>query len=177
MTVRLPQEGNRRIAFSREEIRPLAAAMFDARSKGTRLRNDLSLTGNSTIAQLVGAFGYPNQRIRTDSLNQVLSQLKRAGLEVTSETDRWGRDDKFWLQVKDVPADADDEAEEIPELTLQTIKLPDVFWPAALGLDSNLEILFLRSLTAQQPILCMLHMPDNSEIQTWLQATWEGMTS
>jgi hypothetical protein len=33
--------------------------------------------------------------MRRESLEKVLKQIVRAGLEIESETDRWGRDDKF----------------------------------------------------------------------------------
>jgi len=64
LTLRLPNEGNCRERFSRAEVRPLAAAMFDARKRGTRFENGLSLTGASTLAELVAAFGYATQQLR-----------------------------------------------------------------------------------------------------------------
>jgi hypothetical protein len=37
--------------------------------------------------------------------------------------------------------------------------------------------IFLRALTAPDPILCLLHMPDDTNMHGWLQATWEGLGS
>ena len=89
LTLRLPHEGNLRGSFPREGVRPLAEAMFEARKRGTKFRNDLSLTGSSTVAELVAAFGYATQQLRLSSLNKVLSQLDRAGLDVISASDRF----------------------------------------------------------------------------------------
>ncbi|MEO2036763.1 MAG: ATP-binding protein [Planctomycetaceae bacterium] len=177
LTLRLPNDGNCRERFAREEVRPLAEAMCDARKRGTKFRNDLSLTGSSTLAELVEAFGYATQQLRRGSLNKVWNQLKRAGLEVTCETDRWGRDDTFELQYPRDPKKTEEVEDETQEPALQPMVLPEVFWSTALGLDSNLEVSFLRALTAAPPILCLLHMPDDSDMHVWLQGTWEGMTS
>jgi hypothetical protein len=46
-----------------------------------------------------------------------------------------------------------------------------------LGLEANFELTFLRALTAPDPILCLLHIPDDTDIPGWLQATWEGLIS
>ena len=46
-----------------------------------------------------------------------------------------------------------------------------------MGLDANLEQVFLRALTETQPILCLLHIPEDPQMHEWLQATWEGMIS
>ncbi len=178
LTLRLPNEGNCRERFSRTEVRPLAAAMFDARKRGTRLKNDLSLTGTSTLAELVAAFGYATQQLRQESLNKVVNQLIRAGLDVFAATDRWGRDDTFELQVREViVVGPGGDVEHTQEPALQSIALPEIFWPRALGLDANVELMFLRALTASPPILCLLHMPEHSDMHIWLQETWEGITS
>ena len=89
----------------------------------------------------------------------------------------FGRDDTFELLVRDVSAEIVEVEAPTKELALQSIVLPKLFWPRALGLDSNLEVGFLRALTARDPILCLLHMPDDSDMHNWLQGTWEGMTS
>jgi hypothetical protein len=60
---------------------------------------------------------------------------------------------------------------------LLPVTLPDLFWPTALGLDPNRELAFLRALTAADPILCLLYIPDATEMRGWLQATWEGIIS
>lgn len=177
LTLRVPHEGNYRASFSREAVRPLAEAMFDARKRGTKFRNDLSLTGMSTLAELVAAFGYATQQLRQESLTKVVNQLVRAGLNVIPATDRWGRDDTFELLVRDVPEETVEVEEPTQELALQPMVLPELFWPRALGLDSNLEVGFLRAMTARDPILCLLHMPTDSDMHVWLQGTWEGMTS
>jgi hypothetical protein len=66
--------------------------MYEARQRGTKFRHAFSLTGESTLAELVAVFGYATERLRQDSLNKVLGQLARAGLEVECATDRRGRD-------------------------------------------------------------------------------------
>jgi hypothetical protein len=57
LTVRFPADQNRREQFPRNELRALAEAMCEARSKGTKFRHGLSLTGGSTLSQLVAEFG------------------------------------------------------------------------------------------------------------------------
>ena len=177
LTLRLPQEGNLRTSLPRGDVKPLAEAMFEARKRGTKFRNDISLTGASTLAELVAAFGYATQQLRLGSLNKVLNQLDRAGLKLIPATDRFGRDDTFELLVLQVPEEIVDVEDQTHELELQPMVVPELFWPRALGLDSNLEVSFLRALTASDPVLCMLHMPEDSDMHCWLQETWEGMTS
>ncbi|HUY31220.1 MAG TPA: AAA family ATPase [Pirellulales bacterium] len=180
LTIRLPEDANRREQVNRDEVRPLAEAMLEARKRGTKFRNDLSLTGmKSTLAELVAAFGYATERLRQESLRAVRKQLERAGLEVRPSTDRWGRDDFFSLVVRDdVPTDSPESnpAEAATRTPVEVI-LPDPFWPSAMGLEANREIAFLRALTAHDPLLCLLHVPDDSATQRWLQPTFEGMAS
>src|SRR5262249_12395459 len=64
-----------------------------------------------------------------------------------------------------------------PSPQLLTVALPDLFWPTTLGLDPNRELVFLRALTAPDPILCLLSVPDDSDMHSWLQATWAGLLS
>ena len=178
LTLRLPHERNCRSTFQRDAVRPLAEAMFDARKRGTKYSNDLSLTGASTLAELVAAFGYATQQMRSESLSKVFNQLARAGLQIIPASDRWSRDDTFVLRVQELAApDVAEVVDSTPQLALQSIAMPEIFWPTAFGLDPNLEITFLKSLTASSPILCLLHMPDDSELHSWLPATWEGMVS
>ena len=178
LIIRFPDDDNRRQQVARTRVRALAEVLYEARAQG-RYKNQLSLTGGSTLADLVSEFGYATQRLRLESLNKVLRQLLRAGLEVQPETDRWSRDDKFKLilatHVSPEPPESGDETSPSPQLL--PVTLPDVFWPTALGLDPNRELTFLRALTAADPILCLLYVSDVTEMHGWLQATWEGMIS
>jgi hypothetical protein len=71
----------------------------------------------------------------------------------------------------------DQEKEHSGEPPLRSVAMPDPFWPTALGLDPNREVAFLRSLSGSDPLLCLLHVPDEANMQDWLQATWEGLMS
>ena len=177
LTLRLPHERNQRVSLPRGDVKPLAEAMFEARKRGTKFRNNISLTGSSTLADLVSVFGYATQPLRLSSLNKVLTQLDRAGLKLIPSTDRFARDDTFELLVRESSEEIVEEDDQSQYLELQPMILPELFWPRAFGLDSNLEMSFLRALTASAPILCLLHMPDDAEMHAWLQGTWEGMTS
>ncbi|MCI0393149.1 MAG: ATP-binding protein, partial [Acidobacteria bacterium] len=179
MTIRFPDYDNKRERYRRNEIRPLAEIMFEARRRGVTYRHSLSLTGRSTLAELVSEFGYSTQQLRGESLDKVVRQLQRAGLEVHPETDRWGRDDRFKLtlatQVSVDPPESSETAPKSPNL--HSVTLPEPFWPTALGLDPNRELLFLRALIESAPILCILLAPDDAVMQGWIQATWEGLTA
>jgi hypothetical protein len=181
LTLRFPDHENRRERASRREVRALAEVIYEARKRGTRYGKALSLTGGSTLADLVETFGYATQRLRSESLERVVRQLQRAGLEVHPESDRWDRDDRFRLaltsNVLPDPDTLDSSDDTLQTLQILSDELPDPFWPTALGLDANLELAFLRALTAPDPILCLLHIPDDTNMQGWLQATWEGLIS
>jgi hypothetical protein len=181
LTIRFPDHENRREQVSRRDVRALAEVIYEARKRGTRYGKTLSLTGGSTLADLVLTFSYATQRLRSESRERVVRQLQRAGLEVYPETDRWDRDDRFKL-VLNSNVSLDPDTLDSGDDTLQTLQilsedLPDPFWPTALGLDPNLELAFLRALTAPDPILCLLHIPDDTYMQGWLQAAWEGLIS
>jgi hypothetical protein len=179
LMVRFPDDDNKRQQVARTRVRALAEVLYEARTRGTKYKNHLSLTGGSTLAELVVEFGYATQRLRSESLNKVLRQLQRAGLEVHSETDRWSRDDKFKLTLATnvSPESPEPGDQTAPSPQLLPVTLPDVFWPTALGLDRNRELAFLRALTATDPILCLLYVPDATEMHGWLQPTWEGLIS
>jgi hypothetical protein len=188
--VRLPNNGNQREWIRRDDVEPLAEAMARARRDQTRFRSSLCLVNyGSTLAELVGLFGYTTtERLRTDSLNKVIGQLARAGLRVECSTDRWGRSDGFELIVDGLfTSSASDGvegnqsrgiADEVVESStcdgLRAISLPTPFWPTALGLEEQRELTFLRALTEEEPILCLL---DASEGDGWLQPVWEGIIS
>ena len=117
-------------------------------------------------------FGYSTGQLRRDSLEKVLKQLQRAGLEIISQTGNWARDDRFRINLQGDVA-SEELAEEPGEATVvrrgrstTTVELPDTFWPTALGLERSRELDFLRALTASDPILCLLYMPD----QDWIVA-------
>ncbi len=68
--VRLPFYGNKREDHSRNDLRPFAEELAERRSHGTRVWKGLNLVGDSTLADLVSAFGYPTQRLRQESLSK-----------------------------------------------------------------------------------------------------------
>lgn len=178
LTIRVPDNGNSRRKIHRSDVRALAEAMCEARERKTKFRNDLSLTGDSTLAELVAAFGYSTSQLRQASLDKVCSQLSRAGLVVKCVSDTWGRDERFSLTVQStVQAEAESSETEADDNapTVVHAELPDPFWPTALGLDPNREMAFLRSLGSHEPLLCILHVPNDPVAQTWLQPTWEGL--
>lgn len=183
VVVRRPDLGNQREHFSRSEVQPLAGLMAEARARGAKYKNDLSLTGQSTLAQLVEEFGYATAQMRRDSLIKVVRQLERAGLEIVASSDDWGRDDTFTLSVtksgvaeaaedEEVPRDGDDSLREAA-----TFALPELFWPSAMGLRAGRELAFLRALSAREPLLCVLTLPEDPAALAWLGPTWEGLTS
>ena len=184
LTIRFPDDGNRREQTVRSQVRPLAELVYEARVNERRiaLRSTISMVGNSTLADLVALFGYSTGQMRRDSLLKVRKQLWRAGLEVLPETDRWSRDDKFKVSLLTVltPPDAnddDDEGSQANPSTLVTdnVALPDPFWPTALGLDRRRELEFLRALSESDPILCLLFVPAEAQTHAWIQGAWEGL--
>ena len=190
VTVRYPVRQNVRERKDRTEIQPLAELIYLARNTGKPLQigRAISLTGNSTLAELVTMFGYSTGQMRTDSLNKVLRQLERAGLQIETRSNTWGRDERFRLtavMIKNNSSDngadqeLDDEAkaeaasDSMPETT--RVEIPVPFWPSALGLPLARELEFLSALTLNDPILCILYLPEEVSTQTWLQGTWEGL--
>ena len=85
--------------------------------------------------------------------------------------------DSSWLWLLTCRQRAKRGDRTTPSPQLLTVALPDLFWPTTLGLDPNRELVFLRALTAPDPILCLLSVPDDSDMHSWLQATWEGLLS
>ena len=103
------------------------------------------LVGDSTLAELVGLFGYSTGQLRGDSLWKVRKQLERAGLEISTQTGNWTRDDRFRINLtRDVATEElIEEPEESPAVRrgrpTTSVELPDPFWPTALGLERNRE--------------------------------------
>jgi len=184
LTVRFPEQGNRRDQVHRRQSEPLAELVRRVRDGGKPLRlgTNISLVGDSTLADLVALFGYSTGQMRRESLNKVRKQLLRAGLEISPETDRWSRDDKFKVSPRSDPPpddndDDDDESRQskATEHATTAVNVPDPFWPRALGLDPRRELEFLRALSECEPILCLLHLPTEAQTQVWIQGTWEGI--
>lgn len=170
-------------------MRHLAELALEARREGKPLQlkgQSISLRGDSTLAELVALFGYSTGKMRTDSLDRVLRQLERAGLEIKTRTGLWGREDRFVLRVALMEGehafpegrgypDSNRAVEPVQEALYVTVNIPDPFWPTALGLPQPRELEFLRALTLDDPILCVLLEPESSQATNWLQATWEGL--
>ena len=160
LTVRLPDDGNLREHILRSRAKPLAEVVYEARNHGRRLPlgTNISLTGKSTLAELVALFGYSTGQMRRDSLFKVRRQLERAGIQILPETDRWSWDDTFELNLLKAPlvVDRDDDEDDRgrptnpSDRTMTTVALSDLFWPTALGLDRRRELEFLR-LFGQRP--------------------------
>ena len=190
LTVRFPELGNRREQLHRSQATPLAHLVAEARRDGKPLRlgANISLVGHSTLAELVALFGYSTGQMRRDSLGKVRRQLERAGLEISTATDLLGRNDEFKLTLSSFPrsdpvGDVDEPAEggepKRTEPAKTIVKVPDApFWPRALGLDpSGHELKLLRALSECDPILCILHLPADTQVQAWIQGTWEGVVA
>ncbi|MBF5043173.1 ATP-binding protein [Aggregicoccus sp. 17bor-14] len=179
LSIRRPDRDNLREQVAREHAKPLALAMAEARERESKFRNDLSLTGQSTLADLVSAFGYATAQLRRDSLARVVRQLQRAGLEVQPSSEEWSRHDNFALQLKATVGGGEGEGEgeetETAADYLTEGALPEPFWPCSLGLGADAEVAFLRALTAREPILALLHLSDDAQAHGWLQGTWEGL--
>ncbi|WP_158617042.1 AAA family ATPase [Corallococcus exercitus] len=185
LTVRLPLQDNTLERVSRSDVEPLALGMADARRRQAKFSNSLSLAGQSSLADLVKAFGYASDvKMQRSSLGNVVRQLERAGLEVKPTTGSWDRYAPFVLGLRDAlidPSTIDEggvkqDPDEEPEPGLpSSFALPQPFWPSALGLSQDREIAFLRALTAPEPVLALLYLPDSRSTTDWLQATWEGV--
>jgi hypothetical protein len=192
LSIRYPGQGNARMWKGYKEVRLLSMHIYDARDSGRslQLRRGISLTGDSTLADLVSLFGYSTGRMRTESLGRVLRQLERAGLKIETQFNTWGRDERFWItipfpQKRNSTHDEDDEefdgsepeAAASQDTKPPQVEIPDPFWPTALGLPRVREVEFLRALTLNDPILCILYLPEEAAAQSWLQGTWEGLIS
>ena len=183
LTVRWPGDGNQREQVQRGDVVPLALAIARKRREQTALTKSLSLTGTSTVADLVQFFGYSTGQLRRDSVTRVLNQLRRAGLTAHPEGEElYNRDAYFHLDIADTNPVEDDEPGELPDTESTAGKetpfaLPGPFWPNALGLAAERELAFLRALTGREPILCLLNLPSDTADGSWLQPTWEGVLS
>lgn len=183
MTIRYPARGNHRYKKTRDQVEHLAERIRQARVEGKPLQvgSNISLTGESTLAELVGLFGYSTGQLRNESLMRVLKQLDRAGLAIRTQGDRWGRDDRFRIDTQgdaaaeDVAESLEPEATDEGTPTTTAVELPDPFWPTALGLERSRELEFLRALAGDEPILCLLYMPDQAGSHAWIRAAWEGL--
>lgn len=173
--VRFPFEGPRWDSVDRNRVHCLAGRIAEASRTGEafgRLRFD----GRSTLADLVSSFGYAaDSRLRQDSLAKVERQLERAGLRLIYS--QVSRDSVFRVQLvhgSQVQAASPTDSQARPALTAS---LPDPFWPIALGLDRSDLLRFLRALVEDQPVLCILRMPDSGASPSWLLPLWEGLTA
>ena len=105
LTIRFPSHANAREKRHRSEVRHLAELIFEAKNEGRPLQlrgASISLRGDSTLADLVALFGYSTGQMRSESLDRVLRQLERAGLQITTRSELWGRDDRFILTARPV---------------------------------------------------------------------------
>lgn len=179
VVVRWPERGGHRESIPRHELEGLAEAMAEARRDSKRFSNTLSLTGASTLSELVSRFGYSTGQLRRESLRKVANQLTRAGLLLDTEESSESRDSRFWLSLLDFP----DPKAEIPgadpvdegKADLALVELPSPFWPQALGLPAHREVALLRALTEREPLLCVLHLSESTAEGRWLQPTWEAL--
>ncbi len=183
LTIRYPSRGNQRFRKTRDQVQHLAERIRQARLEGRPLQVgvNISLVGDSTLADLVGLFGYGTGQLRSDSLWKVRKQLERAGLAITTQAGTWTRDDRFRISlqgevaaVEPVEEPGDEPVGESGRPTT-LVELPDPFWPTALGLDRSRELDFLRAITASDPILCLLYVPEQAGPHPYIQAAWEGI--
>ncbi len=175
VTVWVPTDVEARKKYPRGDVRPLAELIAELRSRGTNGWARVLFNGESTFADLVAAFGYSTGRLRQDSLDKVVRQLQRAGLDVVPLTGGWGRDDRFRLKAgsgtEPEPPPRKDAAAPGPTVP---VELPETFWPTSFGLPPQREAAFLHALMGSRPILCILEAP-NAESVASLPAAWEGL--
>lgn len=175
LRLRLPAEGTSE-KVHRDRLEPVAEVLADKVRKGVKYSNDLSHAGNSTIADLVQAFGYTaDQRLQQATLDKVIRQLSRAGIFVDAET--YARDDVFRLLVIEDDFPDEDDGPTTAAHEIASVVLPDVSWLRALGLPSTDELRFLRALPERDPVLCLLALPEASAKRPWFAPTWEGLLS
>ncbi|MFP2961252.1 AAA family ATPase [Myxococcus sp. 1LA] len=178
VVLRWPERNGQRETIPRNEVQGLAEAMAEARQASKLFSTTLSLTGASSLADLVSRFGYSTGHMRGGSLRKVRTQLERAGLRLDTEDDSARRDSRFWLTLLDLPAPASVPVDEEPEQKhLRQVVLPSPSWPLAFGLVPHREVALLRALTEREPLLCILHLSDTAADGSWLQSTWESLLS
>jgi hypothetical protein len=154
LTVRIPDDGNRRMTVERSQIRPLGELIFERWQNGAKVAFNISLLGKATLSELVATFGYSTSKLRRESLEKVCNQLRRAGLDVRTFSGDWGRDDRFDLFPRQDPvAPSRDDAEIRSEIGPTPVSLPDPFWPTAFGLESNHEIASNEGIIASRDSL------------------------
>ncbi len=183
LTIRYPARGKVRFRKTRDSVQHLAERIRQARLDGRPLQlgAHISLVGDSKLTDLLGLFGHPTSQLRRDSLEKVVKQLEPAGLDITTQSGTWTRHDRFRIDLRDKGdlADPVDDVGEEPAArdcrATPRVEIPDPFWPTALGLERGRELEFLRAITASEPLLCLLYLPDLAEHFTWIQAAWEGM--
>ncbi|ATB48403.1 ATPase AAA [Corallococcus macrosporus DSM 14697] len=178
VVLRWPERNGQRETIPRNEVQGLAEAMAEARQASRLFSTTLSLTGASSLADLVSRFGYSTGHMRSGSLRKVRSQLERAGLRLDTEDDGARRDSPFWLTLLDLPEpEPDSAADASRQEHLRNIVFPSPSWPLALGLAAHREVALLRALTEREPLLCILHLSDTAADGSWLRATWEALVS
>ncbi len=181
-------DSSQREWISRADVTPLAVAIAKAKRGEHKFSNDLSISGGSTVAELVAYFGYSTGQLRRSSVEKVVGQLRRAGMDVESDDDQvYGRESRFSLRIREMPAPAatgdeggEDEGGDTAEPITGEIRempFPAVHWTQAFGLAEHRLLPFLRALTAREPILCVLRLPEGNSEGSWLQPTWEALLS
>ncbi|AKQ64560.1 Cell division protein FtsH [Myxococcus hansupus] len=176
VVLRWPERNGQRETIARNDVQCLAEVMAEARQASKLFSTTLSLTGTSTLADLVSRFGYSTGQMRSESLRKVRTQLQRAGLQLDTEDDNERRDSRFWLTLLDFPSPDESGPDVEPsQAHLRQVALPALSWPQAVGLASHREVALLRALTEREPLLCVLHLSDAAADGGWLQATWEAL--
>ena len=105
------------------------------------------------------------------------NELARAGLELTTQTGTFDRDERFKINVcwepvpEEQPGDANEGQDVSERRSSVRVELPDLFWLSALGLDRRRELEFLRPLGERSDPL-VLHVPDETRSHAWAQGTW-----
>ena len=173
LTVRFPEDGNRRERTVRSQVRPLAELVYEARGVNERrMAASLAISAWWETPHWLSwwrLFGYSTGQMRRDSRQKVVNQLLRAGLEISSETDRWSRDDRFRVSIAPVQFLVDPDDDDIsgsPNASnhaTTSVNLPEPFWPVALGLDPRRELELLHALSESNPVLCLLHVPTEAQ--------------
>lgn len=182
VVVRWPERNNERETVSRDDVEALAEVIAKARKEQRKLTNALSLTGGSTVAELVEYFGYSTGQLRRDSLKRVANQLRRAGLMLRADDgDSFSREARLFFDLVEEGNGTDGNFSEKENdsiehnAALMTVSLSKTGWATVFGLDENRQIAFHRALMSREPLLCLLHLPSGGA--PVLRAAWEAIVA
>ncbi|MEO6954927.1 MAG: ATP-binding protein [Polyangia bacterium] len=177
LRIRFPEDGYRSDVVERSRVESLSEIIADACRRGAKFSNSIGRNGQSTLGELAGAFGYrAESRLRRDTIDRVTKQLYRSGVRV--DCDSISRDSTFKLTlIQAASFSAAEPATKTVTFAEAVIRLPDPFWPTALGLNPSDELRFFHALSQNAPIVALLELPERGVRAAWLQPVWEALLS